>query len=258
MSEAHRAPTRHLRESSYGTLGVYANQPVRQAHTKHGPASVVCHPSVQHLGAISTCSQSPRGLATALALAWPAAFSKEMCRGQRAAGTYRHTGHSDAELKTATWRAARDVAAERPFASWEALEDRIAEQVACQCGAASRQAFAARQAAADLTQVAGCVHGLRRGQLPKTSRLGTGAQAGFVLAAAAEGRTGAVAPRRTAYVPQTETGAFCGYHRSRGQPLKQRGLASVRSSPVSTTLGASSVAVPWFPRLRLVVAAGGY
>ena len=111
MSEAHRAPTRHLRESSYGTLGVYANQPVRQAHTKHGPASVVCHPSVQHLGAISTCSQSPRGLATALALAWPAAFSKEMCRGQRAAGTYRHTGHSDAELKTATWRAARDVAA---------------------------------------------------------------------------------------------------------------------------------------------------
>ena len=91
---------------------------------------------------------------------------------------YRQTGTSDRDLKRGLWQPEEAFARKHPSQSWMQLEDVIAHKVKRHCAGRSLEHFAARQAAADLTQVPSWVAGCGPGTLPDTSRAGPGAQAG--------------------------------------------------------------------------------
>ena len=131
---------------------------------------------------------SPAGLATALAGRPPTKFDEVVREHRRAHAVYRQTGQTDEQLAGGIRNAGDALALELPFTSWEKLEDTAAELVREHCHGEVLEGFCARQAAADLFRLGGWVKNSGKNKRPLTSRLGTGARAGFWLGERAAGK----------------------------------------------------------------------
>jgi len=120
---------------------------------------------------------------------------------------YRQTGVSDRNLKRNLLYAAAAVSKKRSYDDWGLLEKEMAKQVAKYCGG-SIQDFAARQAAADMTQVPNWVKDMGPGVLPETSPTGPGAEAGYWHEKASQGSADQRVPAVMPYLEQT---CYCEY-----------------------------------------------
>ena len=145
---------------------------------------------------------SPRGLAAEMLRAGRTQWKQSILSTKRGHHVYRQTGVSDGKLRQNLLCAAQDVHKKKPYDDWGSLEEEISKRVAKHCGG-SNQNFAARQAAADVTQVAGWVKDMGPGVLPKTSPTGPGAEAGYWLDRAGKGDADVTVPSVMPYFEQT-------------------------------------------------------
>ena len=150
--------------------------------------------------------QSPRNLATTIALNGPKAWQSSLVSCKRAC-VYRQSSHSDSSLKRGLRLAASAVSSKLPYATWTALEMEMAEQVRQHCGG-TLERFAARQAAADMTQESNWVAGHDSGNLPALCPVGPGAEVGHWHSEAAEGSKHCAMPQTLPFLEQT---AKCEY-----------------------------------------------
>ena len=150
---------------------------------------------------------SPRQMADNLAKA--ANPADALLLTKRGNGTYRQTGIGDDQLRKGLGNVAKEVTKCKPYKDWFCLEDKIAEEMNKHCKGNKIEQFAARQAAADLTQTPNWVTGMRSGILPDSSRTGCGAAIGHYFEARAEGENhGKSAPLTLPFLEQT---AKCEY-----------------------------------------------
>ena len=129
--------------------------------------------------------QSPRGMASGFAAF--AEVAGDLRQWKRGCKTYRQTGITDEDLSAGFRAAAKKLALLAPFPSWEACEDQVAKITTQCCHGSKQEAFSARQVAADVFRVKGCVSGGGPLKTPASSRLGPGAKAGWFLAQRAAG-----------------------------------------------------------------------
>ena len=116
-----------------------------------------------------------------------AEVSGDLRQWKRNCKTYRQTGITDEGLSAGFREAGRKLATLAPFASWQACKHHVAKITTMCCQGSKQEAFSARQVAADVFRVKGCVVGGGPAESPENCRLGPGAKAGWFLAQRAAG-----------------------------------------------------------------------
>ena len=123
-------------------------------------------------------SQSPRGLAAALAKAsTAAAFMKQLSCFKRSK-VYRQTGITTANLRS-VFKVSSDICHHATFRCFDDLEGYIASQMTYHCTGCKDEHFSARQAALDICGMKFLCQGLNSRKRPHVVRMGPGSKVGF-------------------------------------------------------------------------------
>ena len=146
-------------------------------------------------------SQSPRGLAAALANTSTTADFMEQLSCFKRAKAYRQTGIPCASLG-GVLAVSSDICRHSTFRSFDDLEDYIASRMTYHCRGCKDEQFSARQAALDICGMKFLCHGLSSQKRPHFVRMGPGAKAGFYHSCRAEHQK-ARAPKKVLLTRQT-------------------------------------------------------
>ena len=151
-------------------------------------------------------SQSPRGLAAALAkTSTAAAFMKQLSCFKRSK-VYRQTGIPTANLRS-LFLVSSEICRHATFRCFDDLEDYIASRMTYHCKGCKDEHFSARQAALDICGMKSLCQGLNAKRRPRLVRMGPGAKVGFYHSCKTE-RKKVRMPKKISLARQT---ALCEY-----------------------------------------------